>query len=108
MIASRGLTISGSGTVSTWTLCRPCQVIARIGIPSLEVLLCRIFIAAGRPCGTGDLAGLQILLESPEIAARLHVWFALEELSDPFAEPAGGRIIGKGGANHRAAPGCGV
>ena len=53
MIASRGLTISGSGTVSTWTLCRPCQVTARIFV--LLTGLVRSGIRTSRPEGLAEL-----------------------------------------------------
>src|SRR5206468_11757041 len=92
-IASCGLTISGSGTVSTRTSWRPCQVSARIGYSSD----CRFGWSFGpTPGRTGigrDLAGLDQLLEPAQIAARLHVRLALHDLRDSAAWQAAGRGI---------------
>src|SRR5215213_2486293 len=92
-IASRGLTISGSGTVSTRTSCRPCQVNARI-VSLLDPALGRGFALAGRGRGVGrDLARLHQLLEAAEVAARLDVRLALEQLGQAFPDDACRRIV---------------
>src|SRR6056297_1241764 len=84
MTASRGLTISGSGTVSTRTSCRPCQVSARMTASS------GFFpIVVG-----GDLAGFHEHLQALELAAALHRGHPLERRGDPFAQRAVRRNIG--------------
>src|SRR4051812_18569948 len=97
MMASRGLRISGSGTVSMRTSCFPCQASARI-----ESIL--LFIKLGaRPGGGGNLPRLHQLLETAEIAARLNCGFALKHLGDQLSDHARGRIIKQRGGYDRAA-----
>src|SRR4051812_23332795 len=92
-IASRGLTISGSGTVSTRTSCRPCQVNARIDA-LLDPRLGGGFALAARRRGVGrDLARFHQRLEAAEIAARLDVRLALEQLGKALAEDSARRIV---------------
>src|SRR3546814_17962291 len=83
---SRGLTISGSGTVSTRTSWVPCQVRARMG-----VLLARAPCSASLGLAVlrgGDLAGLQQHLQPLEVMPDLDLRLAPEELRDQPAERA--------------------
>src|SRR5689334_3451005 len=106
MMASRGLRISGSSTVSTRTSCLPCHASARISAPLLQndlrasVLL--LFQIAPRPGGGRDLAGFHELLEAPEVAPRLDGGLSLEQLGDHLADEARRGIVENGDADHRA------
>src|SRR3954468_23122469 len=101
MMASRGFTISGSGTSMTSTLCLPCQVTARMIYNLLQGLFGGGFVLAARGAGGGGhLAGLEKLLEPPEVAPDLQVRLALQELGDPSADRPGGGIVGQGRADH--------
>ena len=85
MMASRGLTICGSGTVSTRTSCFPCQVSARMDSP-------RRAGVGERRLGGRDLAGLHELLEAAQFVARLNLRLAPEDLREQLCRacPAGG------------------
>src|SRR3954453_19308436 len=82
-IASRSFRIFGSGTSSTWTVLRPDQTVARISDPRLLELfvverlgralleLALEELALGRGVGARDLAGLDQLLEPPQVVLGL-------------------------------------
>src|SRR4051812_15316778 len=104
MMASRGLTISGSGTSMTSILCFPCQVTARIFFFLLQGLFGGGFVLAlGGARRAGHFAGLEELLEPPQVAADLQVRLALQEFGDPLADAPSRRIICEGRADHRSA-----
>src|SRR6185436_18603163 len=114
MMASRGLTIPGSGTVATRTSCLPCQVNARIEVSSVKgdargLVDRRASGCVGatgyvgvHPRG-GDLAGFHELLEAPQVAACLNLWLALEQPGDQLADGAGRRVVGDCRGHQRAA-----
>src|SRR5690242_2270697 len=93
MIASRGLTISGSGTLSTRTSWRPCQVTARMS--------CSLNPCFGGAFGTArrrrrvhrHLARLHELLEPAEIAARLEARLSLKQFCDAAADGSARRVV---------------
>src|SRR5687768_8702138 len=80
MIASRGLRMTGSGTVSTWTFSVPSQQTARMWL-----LGCR-----GR---SRNLTGFEQLFEAPEILADCLRRFATEERGDERTGLPGRRCI---------------
>src|SRR5690606_7228805 len=96
MMASRGFTICGSGTVSTRTSCFPCQVSARIAHPSAVR-------HGGARCGGGDLAGLHELFEPTQFAPGLNARPPLEQLCRNAAHRSAGRIVGDHRLNFGAA-----
>src|SRR5690348_15156765 len=95
-MASRGLTICGSGTVSTRTSFLPCQVNARMSLLLVDGLF-------GRERRGGNLAGLHELLEAAQLLARLDLRFAPEYLGEQLAERAGRRVVGDGHGHDGAA-----
>src|ERR1700712_1781569 len=98
MIASRGLRISGSSTVSQRTSCLPCQVIAFIGLFPFALGEVALIAGAG-----GDFAGFHELLETVQVAPRLKPRFALEQLGDQRADRTTGWVVGDRRAHDRAA-----
>src|SRR6188474_2118127 len=80
MIASRGLRMTGSGTVSTWIFSVPSQQTARISAPR----------CGGR---ARNLAGFEQLLEVAEILADGLRGLTAEERRDERAGLAGGRRV---------------
>src|SRR3954453_5221904 len=82
-IASRSFRIFGSGTSSTWTVLRPDQTVARMSDPHLLELglverlgrallqLALGELTLGARVGTRDLAGLDQVLEAPQVVLRL-------------------------------------
>ena len=85
MIASRGLTILGSGTVSTRTSCLPCQVSARI-VRNSDLIAMKgklLSVRAGRRVRRlrgCDLPGFHQLLEATKILSRLDLGLLLKQL----------------------------
>src|SRR3954465_9017888 len=100
-MASRGLTISGSGTVSTRTSWRPCQVNARIDA-LLDSGLGRGFAAPARRRRVGcDFARLHQRLEPVEGAPRVDVRRTREQLGDALADDSARGIVMHNESNHR-------
>src|SRR4051794_10458796 len=100
-MASRGLRISGSGTVSTRMSVLPFQQTALMGVlpASAEALLSsrvgsdgvvevadQRARAVGLAVGGRDLAGLHELLEAPQVLAALLLGGALQHLAHRLAE----------------------
>src|SRR3954470_18206588 len=100
-IASRSLRILGSGTSSTCTVLRPDQTVARISDPRLLALgvverlrrallhLALEELALGGGVGARDLAGLDQLLEAPQVVLRLGERLGAGELLRNLAELPG-------------------
>src|SRR3954447_23140920 len=101
-IASRSFRIVGSGTSSTCTVLRPDQTVARMSDPRLLELrlverlggallqLALGELALGRRVGARDLAGLDELLEAPQVVLRLCERVRAGQLLRHLAELAGG------------------
>src|SRR3954454_2602990 len=77
-IASRSFMICGSGTVSTWTVFRPDQTVARILDSLVAALLRRLLgemtgrgVPLGRALRADNLARFQDLLEAAQVVPRL-------------------------------------
>src|SRR3954451_4333798 len=103
-MASCGLTIPGSGTVSTRTSWQPCQVSARIFARSLDLgLSCGLLAPGGTGIGR-HLPRFDQLLEAPEVAPRLEVRLALQDLGDRPARKAARRDVLHRQAHARTAP----
>src|SRR6185369_15349098 len=75
MIASRGLRMTGSGTVSTWIFSVPCQQTARMWLLNGERR-------------SGNFTGFEQLLEAPEILSNGVRRLAAEERCDQRSGPA--------------------
>src|SRR3954454_6813798 len=100
-IASRSFRILGSGTSSTCTVLRPDQTVARISGPRLLELfvvqrlrgallqLALGELALGARVGARDLAGLDQVLEAPQVVLRLGERLGPGELPGHLAELAG-------------------
>src|SRR3712207_4973044 len=101
MVKSRGLTISGSGAVSTRRAVTPCQGSARISrSPSSGV--------RGGGIGVGpsqgrrrDLAGFQELLQPAQVVVGLLARLLAPQLGEQAARLPGRRLVGDGGPHLR-------
>src|SRR4051812_15381116 len=93
-MASRAFMICGSGTVSTCTVFRPDQTLARM-LPPVAALLRRLLcemtcrgVPFGRPLRTGDLARLDQLLEPAQVVPRLLLGVRAGQLAHGGADRA--------------------
>src|SRR6187200_1112328 len=91
-MASRGLRIFGSGTLSTRTSLVACHTKAFITPPALVVVEDRL-PSARLAHGRRDLAGLQQLLEAAQIFPDGLVRLVTQHPGDRRADPPGRRVV---------------